>query len=50
VFDTDEKAALWLETPLSDLGERTPAHALGFPGGLERVLAILDRIDYVVYG
>ena len=50
VFDTEDKAALWLATPVPELGGHTPEEALNRPEGHRDVMAILDRIDYVVYG
>ena len=49
VFDSEAKAALWFRTPVAELGERTPEEVVS-RGGADEVMAILDRIDFVVYG
>lgn len=40
----------WLATPLSELGDRTPEEVLRDDPNTDAVSAILDRIDYGVFG
>jgi putative toxin-antitoxin system antitoxin component (TIGR02293 family) len=47
LFGSEIKAASWMSTPLSELGERTPEEVVGEnPDALE---TILDRIEYGVF-
>ena len=49
-FGSAEKAARWMNIPLSELGGLTPDAALSqSPPRIEEVEAILGRIDYGVY-
>lgn len=47
VFGSEIKAARWMTTRLSELGERTPEECAG--ESPDAVDAILDRIDYGVF-
>ena len=49
VFGSEEKAAGWMNTPLRQLGERTPAEVLTEDPESEAVDTLLVRIEYVVY-
>lgn len=50
VFDGNEdKAAGWMNTPLHQLGERTPAQVLSEDPNSPVVETLLVRIEYVVY-
>lgn len=47
LFGSESKAANWMQTRLSELGERTPEEvALENPDAVE---AVLDRIEYGVF-
>jgi uncharacterized protein (DUF2384 family) len=48
-FDSAEKAAKWMDTRLSQLGERSPAEVLAEDPNSEAVETLLVRIEYVVY-
>jgi putative toxin-antitoxin system antitoxin component (TIGR02293 family) len=50
VFGQPEKAARWMDTPLAQLGERTPAQILTQDPSSEAVEAIIGRIEGGVYG
>jgi putative toxin-antitoxin system antitoxin component (TIGR02293 family) len=50
VFGSEEKAAGWMNTPLSQLAERTPAEVLKEDPDSEAVESLLVQIEYVVYG
>jgi putative toxin-antitoxin system antitoxin component (TIGR02293 family) len=50
LFGNESKATRWLTTRLSELGDRTPNEVLQEDPNSETVLAILDRIDYGVFG
>ena len=50
IFGTEQKAARWLRTRLSELNERTPLEALAADPNTDMVDAILDRIEYGVFG
>ena len=50
VFDGNEqKAAGWMNTPLHQLDERTPAEVLSEDPNSQAVETLLIRIEYVVY-
>ncbi len=50
-FEGDwQHAAEWMRTPNLALDNRTPFAVAQEPGGYERVLAVLIRIDHGVYG
>jgi putative toxin-antitoxin system antitoxin component (TIGR02293 family) len=49
IFGSEQKAARWLRTRLSELNDRTPEEALGADASTEAVDAILDRIEYGVF-
>ena len=49
VFGNEDKAAGWMNTPLHQLGERTPADVLSEDPNSEAVDTLLVRIEYVVY-
>ena len=47
LFGSEAKAARWMETRLSELGERTPEEVVGkAPDAVETVL---DRIEYGLF-
>jgi putative toxin-antitoxin system antitoxin component (TIGR02293 family) len=48
-FGTEEKAACWMRTRLSELGEHTPEEVLVADPHSDAVEAVLTRIDYGVY-
>jgi putative toxin-antitoxin system antitoxin component (TIGR02293 family) len=50
VFGQRQKAARWMDTPLAQLGERTPAQILTQDPSCEAVEAIIGRIEGGVYG
>ena len=50
VFGDEQKALRWLATPLSELNDRTPEEVLQDDPNADAVAAILDRIDYGVFG
>jgi uncharacterized protein (DUF2384 family) len=50
LFGSEEKAAGWLHTRLSELDEQTPEQALAKDPHTGAVNAILDRIEYGVFG
>jgi putative toxin-antitoxin system antitoxin component (TIGR02293 family) len=45
VFGQREKAARWMDTPLAQLGDRTPAQILTEDATSEVVEAIIGRIE-----
>ena len=50
-FEGDwEHAAEWMRTPNPTLDNRRPFEVAQDAGGIERVLAVLVRIDHGVYG
>lgn len=49
VFGSEEKALGWMNTPLQQLGEQTPAEVLSTDPHSEAVETLLVRIEYVVY-
>ena len=50
VFGEHGKAARWMETPLAELGERTPTQVLTEDPHSEAVEAIIGRIEGGVIG
>jgi hypothetical protein len=50
VFGSAQKASRWMETRLSELNDRTPEEVLAQDPTAEDVEAILDRIEYGVFG
>ena len=49
IFGSPDKALRWLHTSLSELNNETPEEALALASGVDRVDAILDRIEYGVF-
>lgn len=49
VFGDEEKARLWLRSPIRALGDATPASLLDTDVGAEAVLDVLTRIEHGVY-
>ena len=49
VFGSKEKATGWLNTPLAQLQERTPAQVLLEDPANDAVETLLVQIEYVVY-
>jgi putative toxin-antitoxin system antitoxin component (TIGR02293 family) len=49
LFGDERKAARWLATPLTELGNRTPEEVLQSDPNADAVSVILDRIDYGVF-
>jgi putative toxin-antitoxin system antitoxin component (TIGR02293 family) len=50
IFGSEQKASRWMETRLSELNDRTPEEVLSHNPADEDVEAILDRIEYGVFG
>jgi putative toxin-antitoxin system antitoxin component (TIGR02293 family) len=50
VFGDEQRALRWLATPLFELDERTPEEVLRDDPNADDVAAVLDRIDYGVFG
>ena len=50
IFGSEQKAARWLRTRLSELNDRTPEETLDADANTDAVDAILDRIEYGVFG
>ena len=49
VFGSEQKADLWLHTPLAELHDQTPAEILKRTPDSPEVEAILERIEYGVF-
>jgi putative toxin-antitoxin system antitoxin component (TIGR02293 family) len=47
---SEERAEMWMETRLAELGNRTPEEVLSQDPESKEVDAILGRIDYGVFG
>ena len=50
IFGSEQKASRWMETRLSELNGRTPEEVLANNPASDDVEAILDRIEYGVFG
>jgi len=49
VFGSEQKADLWLHTPLAELHDQTPVEILKRTPDSPEVEAILERIEYGVF-
>jgi uncharacterized protein (DUF2384 family) len=50
IFGSEIKADSWFHTRLSELADRTPEEVLEEDAHTEAVVAVLDRIEYGVFG